>query len=196
MFATIIMNNKKELRLTTTPTIYQNENNADSILVLLPEYYGDISLRECGVTLNWIQPNSGVDESYSGDIKRLEFLPELYKSIYLQAIVPITVTETNVAGDIEIFLQIVNPNNSLDMRTGSTSIGVKSHKNISNYVPKETIDLLSDYLIKMQQISNTCDLTLQMATEQANRAKETSDLIIRLLQEWEDDYKTWLKQRV
>lgn len=182
------MNDKKGLRLTSTPTIYQNENNADSILVLLPEYYGDISLAECSVTLNWIQPDFDNENGYSGNIKKLDFLPELYNDVYLQAVVPITVTQTNTVGDIEVFLQIVSSVNNLDMRTGSTYINVKSHKNISNYVPDETIALLSDYLIKMQQISNTCDRTLQLANEQADRARETADLIVRLMQEWEERY--------
>lgn len=168
MFATIIMNQNKELHRTTSPNIYQNENNADKILVLLPESYGDVNLRECSVTLNLIYPT---DDKVKGNIKLLEFKDELYKNTYLQCIIPITVTETSINGRIEIFLTIVHPENNVEINTSSTFLEVKPHKSIDELVAEEEISLLSDYLIKMQQIMTTCDQTLLDATEQAEKAK-------------------------
>lgn len=188
MFATIIMNSNKELQRTTTPTIYQQENNADEILVLVPQYYGNLNLRDCAVTLNWIQPSTSETEKLSGNIKKLEFKEALYKDIYLQSIVPITITETSMVGEIEIFLTIVSEKNNVDMKTGSTYLEIHPHKKISDYVPEETIELLSDYLIRMQQLSNTCNQVLELATEQANKATQSANLIIQLMQEWEERY--------
>jgi hypothetical protein len=196
MFATIIMNNQKGLQSTTTPIIYQQENNADKILVLLPKFYGDIDLKTCSVSLNWIQPinqtasvkETGTD-TFSGNIKLLEFEENLYKDTYLQAVVPITVTETSVVGKLELFLTIVNSDKNINMKTGSTFIDIIPHKSITNFVEKAQIELLSDYLIKMQQLTNTCNQVLQQATEQANKTTETANLIIQMMQKWEDEHK-------
>lgn len=188
MYATIIMNEKKELHKTTTPTIYQHENNADEILILVPEYYGDLNLKECNIMFNWLQPSENEEEN-RGNIKLLEFENELYNNLYLQLIVPLTVTETANAGDIEIFLNIINEQNQVDMKTGSVFLGIKSHKKITDYIPEESLSLLSDYMIKMQQLVNTSTQTLELATEQADRAEKSANLIIEMLQAWEDEHK-------
>lgn len=187
MYATIIMNDKKELYKTTTPTIYQHENNADEILILLPQYYGKLNLKECSVTFNWVQPNDN-EEKNKGNIKELEFEKELYNNMYLQSIVPLTVTETANIGEIEIFLNIINEQNQVDMKTGSVFLGVKPHKQITDYIPEEGLSLLSDYMIKMQQLVNTSEQTLKLAKDEADRAEQSASLIIELLQKWEDEH--------
>lgn len=186
MYATIIMNERKELYKTTTPTIYQYENNADEILILLPEHYHNLNLRECSVTLNWLQSSENEEEN-KGNIKQLDFEKELYNDSYLQSIVPLTVTETATVGDIEIFLNIINERNQVDMKTGSVFLSVNPHKKIMDYIPEESLSLLSDYMIKMQQLVNTSTQTLDLATEQANRSEQSANLIIEMLQKWEDE---------
>lgn len=188
MFATIIMDDNKNLNRTSIPNIYVQENNTDEILILIPEFYNELNIRDCSVTLNWIQPSNDIIDNTKGNIKLLDFEEDLYKEKYLQARTPITVTETASAGQVEIFLEIRNPSNNIVMKTGSTFIEVKSHKSITDYVPEETIDLLSDYLIKMQQINNTCNKTLALATEQADKAIQSANLIIELMKIWEEEH--------
>jgi hypothetical protein len=186
MFATLIMNSNKELQRTTTPTIYQNENNADEILILLPQKYGNVSIKDCSVTINLLQTTT--DNTNTGNIKLLEFKEDLYKDLYLQAIVPITVTETATAGMIEVFLNIVHETNQVDIKTGSTFLEIKKHKKVTDFIQDGQIDLLSDYLIKMQQLMNSCNVILTQATEQADKATQSANLIITLMKEWEDEH--------
>jgi hypothetical protein len=191
MYAIIKMDENKNLHKISTPTIYNHENNTDQILILLPQYYGNLDIRECSVTLNWIQPESDSSSNINnvkGNIKLLEFEEELYKDKFLQAATYITVTETSTVGKVEIFLEINNSTNNTIMKTSSTFLEIKPHTSITDYIPEETIDILSDYLIKMQQLNNSCDQTLELAIEQANKAIQSANLIVDLMKRWEEEH--------
>lgn len=188
MYAIIKMDENKNLHKVSIPTIYNQENNTDQILILLPQYYGNVNIKECSVTLNWIHHSSDTDNS-KGNIKLLDFEEELYNDKFLQALTYITATETSTVGQIELFLEINHPNNNVVMKTSSVFLEIKPHSSISDYIPEETIGILSDILIRMQQLNNTCEQTLALATEQANKAMQSANLIIDLMAKWEEEHR-------
>ena len=176
-----MMDEHKKLHKTSQSNSYVGENNADKILVLLPLYYGEIDLKSCLITLNMI------NQDKLSDIVSLSFSDVLYKERYIQATVPITSEFTYISGNIELWLQVVN-NEELILKTDSAFITINEHKEISDFIPEQTLSLFDTYMIEIEQMRNTAQITLDGATEQFEKCMETANLIIRLMQEWEDKY--------
>lgn len=172
------MGEDKTLTRSEMPTIFEGENNADKIQILLPESYNEINIRDCTVTFNWLQTGTKNEGKNNGNIKVLTFEEDLYNDRYLQAILPITITETANVGQIEIYLVLTKPDNTLLMKTNMSTMEIKRHKEITDYVPDEQISLLGDYLIRMQQMQNTCDIALQQVSA-------TSTILLQLAQDME-----------
>lgn len=178
IYATFIMGEDKTLTRSEMPTIFEGENNADKIQILLPESYNEINIRDCTVTFNWLQTGTENEGKNNGNIKVLTFEEDLYNDRYLQSILPITITETANVGQIEIYLVLTKPDNTLLMKTNMSTMEIKRHKEITDYVPDEQISLLGDYLIRMQQMQNTCDIALQQVSA-------TSTILLQLAQDME-----------
>lgn len=172
------MGEDKTLTRSEMPTIFEGENNADKIQILLPESYNEINIRDCTVTFNWLQTGTENEGKNNGNIKVLTFEEDLYNDRYLQSILPITITETANVGQIEIYLVLTKPDNTLLMKTNMATMEIKRHKEITDYVPDEQISLLGDYLIRMQQMQNTCDIALQQVSA-------TSTILLQLAQDME-----------
>ena len=90
-------------------------------------------------------------------------------------------------GNIELWLQVFD-NEELILKTNSAFITINEHKEISDFIPEQTLSLFDSYMIEMEQMRNTAQITLDGATEQFEKCMETANLIIRLMQEWEDKY--------
>ena len=200
MYFSILMNQEKQLRKVSVPTVYLDENNADNILIICPQKYEDISLLSASVELHYIihsdtpilikDEETGVEkEVYEiGDIKLLSFLDEPYtmknNEEYLKAIVPITQNLTAFVGNIEFWLEIHTEDGAI-VKTNTVSLPIINHKNISEKIPEQTLSLLDDYLIKLQQLLNSCNITLEQTKQEADRATTAANLVIELLEEWE-----------
>jgi len=151
------MNDDKSLRVTKITNVYQYENNADDFLILLPEYYEDINLKECTVTFNWKNINGEGNSTY------LAFGDGLYKETYIQSTVPVTILQTSVVGNIEIWLSITNPFNQLVMKTGSAFVDIHSTNDIDSEITEQDLLILDDYLLQIQQLKEEVNLKLQTA---------------------------------
>lgn len=177
------------MKRTNSPVIYQGENNADKILILIPETYNELETRSCTVTLNWIVSSNGQGEErekYFGNIRNIDPEEELYKNL-LQYIIPITNLVTIEPGNVELYLSISTSDKVL-LKSSVSKLTVVEHMDITEYIPVESIDLLADYIIKMEQLENSCKFILNQAMEQANRAATTADMMIELLENWEAEH--------
>jgi hypothetical protein len=68
MANTFLMNNKKEIVKTQQSINYQNENNCETIKLILPAQYNGVDLSLCKVCMNYLNSNN------KGDIIPLEFV--------------------------------------------------------------------------------------------------------------------------
>ena len=192
----IIMSSNKNLRVQTPQfTIYQGENKCDNIEVLVPEFYGEIDLSISSVILNWIYHYDTIEKNNtedkitlsSGNMSLLKLEKSTLREGYLVTKVPLSINFTANTGFIEFWIEVKTEEEIL-LKTNTVNIKVNDHVNITEFVAEEQIDLLSDMLVQMRQLVNTCNLTLERATEQADRATTAAETTIKLLEEWEAEY--------
>lgn len=209
MFLTFLMTKEKCLRKldNVTPTIYHQENNADSILLICPTEYGENSLLSSSVTLNYTikleQPIIVADEETNeekeineiGDSILITFsdVPYIMKNdeYFLQATIPISKNFTAYIGTIDFWIEIHgDEENKLIAKTNCISVDIQKHKEIIDYIPEQTYSLLDDYMIKIQQMLNTCNITLEKAMQEADRATKAANLILDILEKLEGENDT------
>lgn len=195
----IIMGSDKKIWLSNPGiNIYQGENNCDTIELLLPSCYGEADFLSSSVLLNWVfhyhdseetEDNESTISSngLKGNIKELDLMESEEREGYVTTRIPISIDYTKKPGQIEFWLEVKAADKIL-LKTNTVAIEIKDHINITDYVPKEQIDLLSDKLVQMQQLLNSCNLTLAEAKEQADRAAIAAETIIKLMQEWEAEH--------
>lgn len=197
MVYTIVMDGKKNLKMIKPGVIYQGENNCDTIRFLVPYTYGVINLESSSVLLNWIfhyyddLAESEIESTpdTDGNIKLLTLVPSEEKEGYLTCNVPISVKYTSRVCNIELWLE-VKTEDSVLLKTNTVFFQVNPHVNITNYIEDGEIDLLSDLLIKMEQLQNTCNAAMKTVEEQAEKATIAATTIIELLEKWEDEHGT------
>lgn len=132
---TIRFNEDKSLRQTEKRTIYQYEDNVDSLLFLLPQTYEDVIFKDCNVKLRYILPNE------VGSEENLIRLTNEYKG-YLQYVYPIKLKFTELKGEIELWLSITNMEDEEVLKTGSTFIRIYKQKDIADYLDTKEYDQL------------------------------------------------------
>jgi hypothetical protein len=148
----IKMNNDKSLSSSINTHIYQGENNADSILFLLPMVYDDINLLECQVTLEWLNNDN------DGNAVILYPEEELYKDVYLQVTLPLTLLYTGVIGKLDLWLNITNSEYGLVLKTSNVNISISEHRELDGVVlPENTFTILDQYILQIQELEGRID---------------------------------------
>lgn len=122
----ILFKSNKALSVTSKSVIMQKENLADSLFFYLPATYEDITFSQPTVTLFYKDPGNNV---YSETLTSTTS----DKDGYLKYALPLTSSLTEKAGDIELWLEIVNTSSdsgvtesiTSTIHTGKTTITVK-----------------------------------------------------------------------
>lgn len=97
---TFLVKENKTLLPTSKIVINQNDNNADTLVFILPKYYGGMDMTDCFVTLKCITAgNQTIAELLSTD-------GELYKDNYYLYTYLIDTNFSDVAGKVKIQLEI------------------------------------------------------------------------------------------
>lgn len=160
----IKMNGDKTLSKTVVSTNFKYENNAETILFLLPKQYGGTNLSDCSIQLYILNPNN-LGQSYT-----LNLESELYKDILLQSYFPITADITSVIGNYEVWLNIVDASTSTVIKTGSTYIPVSDKKDISDYFSSSDLDTMDKIIIDTTALKDTAVTASETATQKASDA--------------------------
>ena len=121
------MDRSKDLVATSTTKIYQNEKNVDSIIILLPQNYGDLDLGEFTVKIKYADL---MNVLHTDELERDE---ELYQDMYYRFVFPITDEFTKIAGEITFMLDVSQGEEQI-LHTGSATVTILPWK---DYVPFE-----------------------------------------------------------
>lgn len=113
----IKMNADKSLVTTVRANIYQGENNADTLVFLVPMTYESINLASCQMLVWYKTPNNV--EHFEG----LYVDSEPYKNHYRYRL-GITSEITSVPGRIELRLTAVDTDNDIVLKSDSSFISV------------------------------------------------------------------------
>lgn len=171
---TIVMDANKSLKINSTVPIYQFETNADEILCLLPSMYGSLDLINYEVKLCFS----------NGEHKGNTLMsPEKYNENYLSYKCPISLDMTAYSGQLSIWIEVTNDKKSILLKTNTTMINVIETIKMDDTATEQVLPLLNRWTLDMIQIKNSAYEILKQATEQANSATKTANLIIRVLQD-------------
>lgn len=141
----IKMNNDKSLSVTISSTIHQYENNADTIIFLLPPTYEDNDLADNTIYLRYILPNE------YGKSEVLERQTDMYMG-YNQYRLKVGSRFTSVPGNIELWLSVINEHDDIIMKTGSATIRVMPSKDIVEYFDDTDINQLDQVTQKLTNL--------------------------------------------
>lgn len=142
---TIIKMNNKSLQVTSLVKTYQNEHNADELLFLLPPAYGSLNISDCSITVYWENQNG-----QGGTIPLLFDADELYNDTYLQAYVPLVSTFTQISGDIELYLKIVNGENEVVLKTNKVKFPIHEHEDSDTVIPEGELSIVGSLNMQVQ----------------------------------------------
>lgn len=135
MFA-IKLEEDKSLVVTVPATIYQHERNADTLIFLIPKYYDDVNLSDCTVLLRYILPN-GVGKS-----EQLEIDPASHNRNYNRYHLKMSTALTETAGEIELWLSLIDLYDNLVIQSGTSFIEVVPAKDITDYLSSHDLNQL------------------------------------------------------
>jgi hypothetical protein len=157
--AVILLNKNKNLQISVPSKNFLGENNAEGILFLLPQTYNGIDLKDCLVTLHYINQNK------EGNVSDLQPLDALYEDKYLQYKFDITINQTFAIGNLELWLEIVKPDIDFVLKTGSVFNEISDHRNIESYLPDQTLSLFLTYIMQMESLNNDIEAKLVLVDE-------------------------------
>ena len=137
------------------------ENFAEDLIFYLPEYLNDYQIANCSVLLFLSMPNK------TPNIIQLEPLEEMRNS-FLQYRIPIDKDFTCIPGTIKLWLNILHYEKQVIIKSDYLSFDVYEHEASESYIPSQSIDLLDQWQMKMDEISTK-------ASESALVAEQSSD---------------------
>ena len=96
------MSKDKTLVITKSSTTYKNEHNAETIKIILPKQIDNKDLKQCSIWLSFMN-----EEKLGRAIDVSEFLKD-YSSIYYYIEIPMDNIFTYVAGQVKIWLKLLD----------------------------------------------------------------------------------------
>ncbi len=145
----IKLTDDKELETTIHSTIYQGDKNADTLVFLIPQKYGDVNMSDCFLSLRYILPNG------SGRSEELEMFPIPHNKEYYQYRLTLASRFTDIAGEIEVWITAMNFEDDVLFRSGTTKISVIPHKSIERYLPPEDLNQIDKLAAKVNKLEIT-----------------------------------------
>lgn len=182
MVYNITMNQNKNLSIGSS-AIYKGENNADIIRFIIPKIYGDYALQDCIITLHYFNADN------MGNVITLNFNDTYYDNTdFIMAQLNITNELTYLSGKIILWLEITKSDKSLVMKTATTSLFINNHYQVTDYISEQQLGIFEDWLIKMEQIQNTCMITLQKAENAVKNTADIAQAVFDVMEKWEAEH--------
>lgn len=142
----ILLKSDKTLQINSLSTIMQGENLVDKLKIYIPAYYEDSNMSLFSATLFYKDSGNNV---YSESLEAAES----DKENYLEYILPVTTAITDMAGEVEIWLEFTYTNSDNSsvlerqiLRSKSASFEVK---------PWDNYELASSVSAKLEAMQNT-----------------------------------------
>ena len=145
------MSKDKTLTITKTGNTYEDENNAETIKILLSRKVNGNDLSECFTHLCVInQDNLGDEINISKDLQ--EYGDDFY-------VVDLNITNklTYKSGLIKLWVKILNSDNEMVAKTNTVTHQIKEHLDIEDYIPEQQLSLLDDFSIRTEQALKECE---------------------------------------
>lgn len=167
----IKFNIDKSLQMTKSSANYQMENLADNLVFLIPPKYEDYELGKCSILLFLLNQNE------NPNIVQLESQNETYND-YIVYKIPIDRNLTFKPGSIKMWLNFINSDWNLVLKSGYSYLKISEHDLSEEYLPDEDLDLLDQWQTKMDSVYKT-------ALDSLSKTQELANLVAEMVEEAE-----------
>lgn len=156
----------KELVITKTGNTYQDENNAETIKMYLPKLINGVDIGECSVWFSFLTPSTG-DAVEIKDISA-------YSDDYYVASLPMHQIFTEVVGNINMWINVVNKDKDFYLTTNPVSYTVKEKCVIDGETPVPDAPPVGSALERLKDVENA---VIDIETRVENIAKGDEQII-------------------
>lgn len=156
----------KELVIAKTGNTYQDENNAETIKIYLPKIVNGIDIGTCSVWLSFLTSNTGD----AVEIKNMS----TYSDYYYVASLPMHQIFTEVVGNINMWINVVNKDKDFYLTTNPVSYTVKEKCVIDGETPVPDAPPVGSALERLKDVENA---VVDIETRVENIAKGDEQII-------------------
>lgn len=145
------MSKDKSLMITRSGNTYQDENNAETIKIILPKVINSIDLKDCYVYLSFI------NQQGLGNVSDLtEYVAE-YSDDYYVVEIPMYQMFTYEPGTIEMWIKVLHSPTQMVAKTNEVVYTIQSHKEIEGTIPEQEMSIIDGLVMKLDSTAIKVD---------------------------------------
>lgn len=145
------MSKDKTLAVTKSGNTYQDENNAETIKIILPKEINSIDLKDCYIYLSFI------NQQGLGNVSDLtEYVTE-YSDDYYVIEVPMYQMFTYEPGTIEMWIKVLHSPTEMVAKTNEVTYTIKPHKEIEGTIPEQEMSIIDGLVMKLDSTAIKVD---------------------------------------
>ena len=137
------MSKDKTLTVTKSGNTYQDENNAETIKLILPKVINSIDLKDCYIYLSFI------NQQGLGNVSDLTEYVIDYSEDYYVVEVPMYQMFTYEPGTIEMWIKVLHSPTQMVAKTNEVVYTIKPHKEIEGTIPEQEMSIIDGLVMKL-----------------------------------------------
>lgn len=145
------MSKDKTLVITKSGNTYQDENNAETIKIILPKEINSIDLKDCYIYLSFIN-QQGV-----GNVSDLTEYVTDYLEDYYVIDVPMYQMFTYEPGTVEMWIKVLHTPTKMVAKTNEVTYTIKQHKEIEGTIPEQEMSIIDGLVMKLDSTAIKVD---------------------------------------
>lgn len=165
------MMENRTLVITKADTIYQDENNAEILKIILPKTLNNIDLRDCDILLGF------VNQSNLGNVCDLTPYLSDYSSNRYVVQVPMYQMFTYEPGVIEMWIKILHSPTEMVAKTNSVSHVVVAHRDAEGVIPEQEMSVVDRLITRVGNVEIAVDDVNDRVDDTNERVDDTNDRV-------------------
>lgn len=145
------MSKDKSLTVTKSGNTYQDENNAETIKIILPKVINSIDLKDCYIYLSFI------NQQGLGNVSDLTEYVTDYSDDYYVIEVPMYQMFTYEPGTIEMWIKVLHSPTQMVAKTNEVTYTIKPHKEIEGTIPEQEMSIIDGLVMKLDSTAIKVD---------------------------------------
>ena len=141
----------KTLTVTKSGNTYQDENNAETIKIILPKVINSIDLKDCYIYLSFI------NQQGLGNVSDLTEYVTDYSEDYYVIEVPMYQMFTYEPGTIEMWIKVLHSPTEMVAKTNEVTYTIKPHKEIEGTIPEQEMSIIDGLVMKLDSTAIKVD---------------------------------------
>ena len=145
------MSKDKTLTVTKSGNTYQDENNAETIKIILPKEINSIDLKDCYIYLSFI------NQQGLGNVSELTEYVTDYLEDYYVIDVPMYQMFTYEPGTVEMWIKVLHTPTKMVAKTNEVTYTIKPHKEIEGTIPEQEMSIIDGLVMKLDSTAIKVD---------------------------------------